>query len=124
MSYDLMVFDPNIRFVGEADFMKWYKAQTEWSEDHGYNDPEIPTKALQNWFREMIKKFPPMNGPLANADDDSSYVTDYCLGKGLIYVAFAWSVAEEAHVHFQELAKKVWIGIFRHHQQQGLGSIG
>ena len=112
MSYDLMVYDPRIAFVGKADFIDWYDKQTKWSEDHGYNNSDIPTPELGKWFRDMIVKFPPMNGPLADKNRDDSYVTDYCLGKSLIYVAFAWSVSQEAHAYMQDLAAKHRLGFF------------
>ena len=112
MSYDLMVYDPNIIFSGKDEFMDWYNKQTKWSEDHGYNSPDIPTLELRSWFKEMINKFPPMNGPLASKVNDDFYVTDYCIGKSLIYVAFAWSVSQEAHAFMQDLARKKRLGFF------------
>ena len=44
----------------------------------------------------MRTHFPPMNGPLASDLDDPS-VADHCIGRHVIYPAFAWSVAESAH---------------------------
>jgi len=45
MSYDLMVFDPTVAPRACKDFMAWYKQQTQWSEDHGYDDPKVSTLA-------------------------------------------------------------------------------
>ena len=111
MSYDLLVFDPDAAPRDRESFMAWYDRQTEWSENHGYNDPSVSTPSLQGWFREMIQIFPPMNGPLAVASD-ASEVTDYSIGQTVIYSAFAWSVAETAYRTMRELAVKHRVGFF------------
>jgi hypothetical protein len=112
MSYDLMVFEPTVAPKERKDFMQWYAQQTEWAEDHSYQDHEVSTEGLQVWFKEMIKYFPPMNGPLASDDVDDPKVTDHCIGKHVIYSAFAWSVAEEAYPKMRELAIKHSVGFF------------
>jgi len=46
----------------------------------------------------MIESYPAMNGPYAKEEDeDNDYVTDYCIGKDVIYAAFSWSLAEQAY---------------------------
>ena len=119
MSFDLMVFDPSASPRGRKAFMDWYEKQTAWDESHGYNNPEIPARALQSWFRDIIKTFPPMNGPLASDDPDDPKVTDYSLGRTVIYAAFAWSEAESAHRHAKELAAKHGVGFFEVSSDKG-----
>jgi hypothetical protein len=111
MSYDLMVFDTGAAPKERESFMEWYDKQMEWSEDHSYNDPIVTEPALQAWFQEMIQFFPPMNGPLG-VDSDASEVTDYSIGKSVIYSAFAWSVAEHAYNKMRDLAIKHRVGFF------------
>ena len=113
MSYDLMVFEPKEAPRDREDFMAWFQEQTQWSEDHSYEDPSISSPALQNWFSEMMKEFPPMNGPLSSDDGlDNPKVTDHCIGINVIYSAYAWSVAEEANSKMRELARKHKVGFF------------
>ena len=113
MSYDLMVFDPDSAPRNRKAFMAWFEKQAEWSEKHGYDDPKVSTPALRAWFLEMIKKYPAMNGPYATEEDnDDSEVTDYSVGKIVIYGAFAWSVADAAHKHMTKLAAKHAVGFF------------
>lgn len=112
MSYDLMVFEPAVAPKERKDFMQWYAQQSEWAEDHSYQDHEVSTERLQAWFKEMIQHFPPMNGPLASDDVDDPRVADYCIGKYVIYSAFSWSVAEEAYPKMRELAIKHSVGFF------------
>jgi hypothetical protein len=112
VSFDLMVFDASVAPRSRKAFMAWYEKQTEWSESHGYNNLEIPAPALRAWFQDLIKNFPPMNGPLASDDPDNPKVTDYSLGRSVIYGAFAWSEAEAAHKHVKELAAKHGVGFF------------
>ena len=112
MSYDLMVFDPAAAPRDRAAFMSWFEQQTQWSEDHSYDNHDVTTEALQSWFKEMIEYFPPMNGPLASGDVDDPKVTDHCIGTCVIYSAFAWSVAEDAYPRMRELAIKHSVGFF------------
>jgi hypothetical protein len=112
LSYDLMVFDAAAAPHGRQAFIEWYQHQTQWTETHGYNNPDVPTPSLRAWFQEMIKSFPPMNGPLASDDVDDPKVTDYSLGQSVIYCAFAWSEAEAAHALVKELAAKHRVGFF------------
>ncbi|MES2545248.1 MAG: hypothetical protein V4548_10210 [Bacteroidota bacterium] len=112
MSYDLMVFRKEAAPKTRTDFMKWYDDQTEWTEDHSYDDPVNTSIELRNWFMEMIHTFPAMNGPFASQDDDDLNVSDYSIGKDVIYVAFAWSLAEDAYKKMLELAEKHGVGFF------------
>lgn len=41
MSYDLMVFEKKKAPQKRKDFLDWYEKETEWTEDHGYNDPTV-----------------------------------------------------------------------------------
>ena len=112
MSYDLMVFDPKFAPVKRESFMDWYNQQIEWSEDHNYQDHSVSTDVLNSWFAEMIQHYPPMNGPLASDDIDNPKVTDHCIGKYVIYSAFSWSEAEQAHETMRMLAIKHSVGFF------------
>lgn len=112
MSYDLMVFEKESAPKNRKDFMDWYGKQTEWSESHNYDDPKVSSSKLHVWFIEMIKAFPAMNGPFASDDYDNDNVSDYSIGKDVIYVAFAWSVAEQAYKTMIDLAEKVGVGFF------------
>ena len=118
MSYDLMVFEKTVAPKNRKDFMVWYNNQTEWNENHGYDDPAVSSNDLRNWFMEIIKKFPQMNRPFALSDDEldnmenESYITDYSVGKDIIYSAFSWSLAKEAYETVKKLAKEHNVGFF------------
>ena len=114
MSYDLMVFDASVAPTGRPAFLAWYGQQTQWTETHGYNDPDVPTPPLRAWFQEMIQTFPPLNGPLGVSDDevDNPKVTDYSVGQSVVYAAFAWSEAEAARRHTVRMAAKHGVGFF------------
>lgn len=119
MSYDLMVFEKTKAPTTRAEFMAWFEKQTEWSEEHDYQSIRVSSPALQNWFMEMKDTFPPMNGDYAPdvdlIDEDENlerHVTDYSMGREIIYAAFAWSVAEEAYELMRKLAQKHDVGFF------------
>lgn len=115
MSYDLMVFEFSETPKTQNEFLEWYDKQTEWEEDHDYENPEVTSPALREWFMEMIQTFPQMNGPFAPKDDeieDETYLTDYSIGKKIIYAGFAWSLADEAYDLVRELSEKYKVGFF------------
>ncbi|WP_338751390.1 hypothetical protein [Bacillus sp. FJAT-52991] len=119
MSYDLMVFEVKDAPTNKKAFMEWYDQQTEWTENHNYDDPAVTSEALRNWYMDMIKVYAPMNGPYAlseedfdNLGDKEVYVTDYSVGRSVIYAAFAWSLADQVYNQFRELALKHKVGFF------------
>lgn len=112
MSYDMMVFDPAVAPREAAAFIAWFEKQAQWGENHDYDDPAVSSPALQAWFAGMAQVFPPMNGPLSDDDDDRAEVTDYSIGRDVIYGAFAYSVAERAHALVQDLAEQHGVGFF------------
>jgi hypothetical protein len=119
MSYDLMVFEKTKAPRTKAEFMKWYDAQVQWNEEHDYQTPSVSSPALQNWYHEFKNTFPPINGIDALTDehheDNAKWedrLTDYCIGKDVIYAAFAWSIADEAYELMKELAKQHDVGFF------------
>jgi hypothetical protein len=119
MSYDLMVFEKTKAPANKAEFMAWYKELTKWGEEHSYDDISVSSPALRNWYADMLKSFPAMNGPDAvsdeelDADEDlESRVSDYSVARDAIYVAFAWSQADNAYHTMRNLAKKHGVGFF------------
>ncbi len=107
-----MVFDQQAPPPDRKGFMAWYAQQTRWEEDHGYEDPEVTTPELRAWFLEMVRLYPAMNGPFASGDVDHPKVSDYCIGKRLVYVGFAWSQAKEAYETVLSRARKHKVGFF------------
>ena len=91
--------------------MDWYRQQTKWGEGHRYDNPDVTTPELRAWFHDMITRYPMMNGPYAS-EEDSSKVTDYSIGRSVIYAAFAWSEAEQAREITFDLARKHRVGFF------------
>ncbi len=118
VSYDLMVFDPAVAPRDPSDFEAWYADQTRWAEGHSYDDPAVTSQPLQAWFHEMRGFFPPMNGPFASPLDNST-VTDHCIGRHVIYSAFAWSVAGAAYERMRTLARKHRVGFYDVSGQDG-----
>ncbi len=107
-----MVFDAKVAPHDRKAFMAWHDKQLELQVTDDCNNPQLPTPALQSWFRDIIEVYRPMNGPLASGDSDDPKVTDYGLGRAVIYAAFAWSEAKAAHKFVKELAAKHGVGFF------------
>lgn len=114
MSFDLMVFAPEAAPKDREAFLAWYDEQSEWEEEHSYDDPAVSTPALRAWFLEMIQTFPALNAPFAPRElpEEDGAVTDYSVGRSVIYAAFAWSRAQQAHEDVARLAAKHGVGFF------------
>ncbi|MCC2548023.1 hypothetical protein LJY25_16360 [Hymenobacter sp. BT175] len=112
MSYDLMVFDPVAASKTRTDFTGWYEAQTQFTEDHSYDNSSVTTPELRAWLMEMMLTFPDLNGDDATQDTKSDYETDYSVGRAVIYACFSWSLAKEANEMAYQLAQKHQVGFF------------
>jgi hypothetical protein len=113
MSYDLVVFDPIPELRNHAAFMVWYDSRTMWADRVDYNEPSNATPALQGWFGEAIKTFPPLNGRLRPADFASNeWTADYSIARDIIYVAFPSGKAGSAYELTRRLAAKHRVGFF------------
>jgi hypothetical protein len=114
MSYDLMVFEPDAVPPTHEEFLEWYGRQTKWTEDHGYNDPELTSEHLRAWFGEIIEIFPPMSALAADtaSQPGETSSSDYAIGVDFIYASFAWSKAESAYMTVARLAEKYQLGLF------------
>lgn len=113
MSYDLMVFDKKRTPANKQAFMVWYEEFTKWEDAVDYNETVHTSTALKAWYADMIKIFPPMNGPLAPTDEEldanpelEDKLSDYCIGTDGIYISFAWSEADLAYETVVSLAQK------------------
>lgn len=109
-----MVFEPDAVPPSHEDFLEWYSRQTKWTEDHGYNDPELTSEHLRAWFKEMIQIFPPMNALASPAESqpEEPSSSDYAIGADFIYASFSWSKAESAYMTVARLAEKYQLGLF------------
>ena len=114
MSFDILVFDPEVAPREKEAFLSWWEQQAQWSEDHGYDDAAVSTPALRAWFAELARDYPAMNGPHSPRDlpEDEASLTDYSIGRHVIYGSFAWSKAEAARDAVLGLAAKHGLGVF------------
>jgi hypothetical protein len=109
MSYDILAFDSAA--TTDAAFSEWWDGQSQWLEDHSYDTPDVTTSALQAFYADLIRDFPPMNGPGAPTDQEierdpslEARLTDYSIGTQLVYAGFSWSQEQSARTRFQQLA--------------------
>jgi hypothetical protein len=116
MSYDILAFDPDA--VTDAQFPEWWDKQAEWSEDHTYDDVAVTTPALASFYAELIQTFPPLNGPDAPTDQQleadaelDARISDYSIGRTLVYGAFSWSQAAQSQELFLDLAAKHGVAV-------------
>jgi hypothetical protein len=106
MSYDLMVFAPDAAPAKKrGPFLDWYDQQSEWEEDHNYDDPAVCAPALRAFYEDLVRTFAPQT-------EDDGAGTDYTIGKSLIYMTFGWDSVDAAHEAVFSLAGKHALGFF------------
>ena len=79
MSYDILIFEPDA--VTDEDFPQWWEQVSRWEEPRDYDTTEGSTPAIRAFYRDLIRAFPPFNGP------------DYTIGADYIYIGVGWSDA-------------------------------
>ncbi|WP_421697990.1 hypothetical protein [Ancylobacter sp.] len=114
MGYNLMIFEPSVAPKEAAPFLAWYAQQTDWNDTDDYDDYEATTPRLRAFFLDMVATHPPINGPLAaDALDDSDIrLTDYSIGRDIIYLGGSWETADTALALALQLAEKHGLGVF------------
>ena len=118
MSYDLLIFDSGSAPRERVAFLEWWELTAQWTEGHGYDDPEITTPELRSCYDELRKTFRNLNGLGSPTDEElkipgvEDRLTDYSIGYQVIYAGFPWSEAETAYPLVRELAVKHRVGFF------------
>ena len=98
MSYDILIFEPDV--VTDEDFPQWWEQVSRWEEPRDYDTTEGSTPAIRAFYRDLIRAFPPFNGPDALSDaeleereEQGLQVADYTIGADYIYIGVGWSDA-------------------------------
>ena len=98
MSYDILIFEPDV--VTDEDFPRWWEQVSRWEEPHEYDTTTGSTQAIRSFYRDLIRVFPPFNGPDALSDEELEEredkglpVADYTIGADYIYISVGWSDA-------------------------------
>ena len=99
MSYDLLIFEPDS--ATDEDFPQWWEQVSRWEEPRDYDTTEGSTPAIRAFYRDLIRVFPPFNGPDALSDaeleereEQGLPVADYTIGADYIYIGVGWSDAD------------------------------
>ena len=110
MSYDLLIFEPDC--ATDEDFPRWWKQMVaQWDGPRDFSTIDGSTPAIRSIYRDLIRTFPPFNGPDALSDDEVDArlaqglpVADYTIGDDLVYVGVSWSAANALVATVSELA--------------------
>jgi hypothetical protein len=104
--------------VTDIGFQAWWDQQSQWAEGHTYDNAAVTTPALRAFYTELIREFPPMNGPDAPSDEQidndpdlEARLTDYSIGTDLVYAAFSWGQENVARDVFRRVASSHGIAI-------------
>ena len=99
MSYDILIFEPDV--VTDEDFPQWWEqVVAQWDEPGDFSTIDGSTPAIRAFYRDLIRSFPPFNGPDALSDaeleereEQGLPVADYTIGADYIYISVGWSDA-------------------------------
>ena len=99
MSYEILVFEPEA--VTDADFPQWWKqVVAQWDGPRDFSTIDGSTPAIRSIYRDLIRAFPPFNGPdalseaeLEEREVEGLPVADYTIGADYIYISVGWSDA-------------------------------
>ena len=99
MSYDLLIFEPDC--ATDEDFPRWWEqAVAQWDEPGDFSAIDGSTPAIRSIYRDLIRAFPPYNGPdalseeeLEERENEGLPVADYTIGADYIYISVGWSDA-------------------------------
>ena len=100
MSYDILIFEPDV--VTDEDFPQWWEqVVSQWDEPRDFSTIDGSTPAIRSFYRDIIRTFPPINGPDALTEEELEEreaeglpVADYTIGADYIYVSVGWSDAD------------------------------
>ena len=98
MSYDILIFEPAA--VSDEEFPQWWEQVSRWEEPRDYDTTEGSTPAIRSFYRDLIRVFPPFNGPYALTEEELDAreaeglpVADYTIGTDFIFISVGWSDA-------------------------------
>ena len=99
MSYDLLIFEPDS--ATDEDFPQWWEqVVAQWDEPGDFSTIDGSTPAIRAFYRDLIRVFPPFNGPdalseaeLEEREVEGLPVADYTIGADYIYISVGWSDA-------------------------------
>ena len=99
MSYDLLIFEPDS--TTDEDFPRWWEqVVTQWDGPRDFSTIDGSTPAIRAFYRDLIRVFPPFNGPdalseaeLEEREVEGLPVADYTIGADYIYISVGWSDA-------------------------------
>lgn len=121
MSLDLCVYNKEKAPTDPVEFLKWFFERTTWDGDRDYYDIKGTDPKLVDFFLEMVKIAPAMNGPYAPTEEefeanpeleDSPLITEYNLDDDLIYMGFSYSCPAEVFEQMEALVYKHGLGYF------------
>ena len=99
MSYDLLIFEPDS--ATDEDFPQWWEqVVAQWDEPGDFSTIDGSTPAIRAFYRDLIRVFPPFNGPdalseeeLEEREEQGLPVAGYTIGTDYIYISVGWSDA-------------------------------
>ncbi|MFL0356336.1 hypothetical protein ACI5KX_07620 [Erythrobacter sp. GH1-10] len=119
MSYDFLVFDPEVPPRNDDGFREWFESEIRDGDDNSSSSEEVvESKALKAFYAEMREIFTPISGPDAVDLPASSPPIrqlrsgDYGFRPHSIYLGFRWEAADMARASASTIAKHLGLGFY------------
>ena len=108
MSFDFVVFDPNIAPRDGKQFRAWYDVQVDWDIDAPDPAPDVLVTPLRQWYDAMIRQYPDM----VRSGNDTPMAIDYCFNAHFMYCSMAPEYGTQAWALAKELAQQFGLGTY------------
>ena len=119
MSFDVMIFDPEIAPFDKEKFRAWCEAETGEKAARSSHTPEVADKdAFRDFYEQIREVFSPFNGPddVALGTDPSQLrilrTCEYFFRPSSVYMCFRWPAQDFARATCSTFAKALNLGIF------------
>lgn len=120
MAFDLYAFDLFAAPRDRHDFLDWISRNFRDTDGALGGDPHQLTPALQGWYREMSRSFPPVGvQSYTRGDINSTRSASYRLNATAIQASFDWEACGPAAYRAKRAAQAHGVGLFEASSHDG-----
>jgi len=119
MSFDLMVFDPDVVPRDKKPFNAWFDQDSaDMSQTGGYDSNRAERDEFHRFYEQMREVFTPFNGPdNVPLPDDASQIRilrtcGYTFQPHSLYMSFRWPAQDFARAACSTFSKELGLGFY------------
>lgn len=114
MDFELCIIRPRKSLPRDvSQYEGWVRHEIESSDPADQDNRDVLCRPLRNCYRQLLEKYPAMNGRDRTEDDELiDMAVDYLLTKNAIVLSCAWSQVEGVYSTAQVLARKYGLIVY------------